>query len=60
MKIAERMRSIKPSGTIGMAEKARHMERSGKKIYHLEVGEPDFDTPEHIKEAARKAMQIDF
>jgi len=60
MKIADRMTSIKPSGTIAMAERARQMERSGKKIYHLEVGEPDFDTPEHIKKAALKAIKEGF
>jgi len=60
MKIAKRMNLIKPSGTIAMAEKAREMERSGRKIYHMEVGEPDFDTPEHIKEAAFEAIKTGF
>jgi aspartate/methionine/tyrosine aminotransferase len=54
------MRLIKPSGTIAMAEKARELERKGKRILHLDVGEPDFDTPEHIKEAARRAMDEGF
>ncbi len=60
MRTANRMRFIKPSGTIAMAEKAREMERSGRKVYHLEVGEPDFDTPEHIKTAAFQAMKNGF
>ncbi len=60
MKIAKRMKIIKPSGTISMAEKAREMERSGRKVYHLEIGEPDFDTPAHIKEAALEAIRGGF
>ncbi len=60
MQLAERMKIIKPSGTIAMAEKALEMERSGRKLYHLDVGEPDFDTPEHIKKAAIKALISGF
>jgi len=60
MRTAERMRFIKPSGTIAMAEKAREIERSGRKLHHLEVGEPDFDTPEHIKRAAFQAIKNGF
>lgn len=60
MWIAERMKRIKPSGTMSMAEKARRMEKGGRKIYHLDIGEPDFDTPEHIKEAAFEAMRRGF
>jgi len=60
LRLAKRMRLIKPSGTIAMAEKAREMERGGRKIYHLDVGEPDFDTPVHIKEAAIKAIKEGF
>jgi len=59
-KIADRMSRIPPSGTIMMAEIARKMEREGKKIYHMEVGEPDFDTPQHIKNAAYKAIREGF
>ena len=60
MKLAERMKLIKPSGTIVMAEKARELARSGKKLYRLDVGEPDFDTPEHIKKAAVEALNKGF
>ena len=60
MRLAERMKLIKPSGTIAMAEKAREMERKGQRIYHLDVGEPDFDTPAHIKEAAITAIKEGF
>jgi len=60
MRLAERMRVIAPSETIGMLEKAEEMARKGRKILHMEAGEPDFDTPSHIKEAAYKAMKEGF
>ncbi|MBS7623974.1 pyridoxal phosphate-dependent aminotransferase [Candidatus Bathyarchaeota archaeon] len=60
MKLADRMNIIKPSGTIAMAEKARELARSGRKLYNLDVGEPDFDTPEHIKRAAIDALMSGF
>lgn len=60
MKVAERMIRIPPSGTINMAEKAIKMEREGHEVLHLEVGEPDFDTPEHIKKAAYQALKNGF
>ncbi len=60
MKIAERMKFIPPSGTMGMKEKADKLARGGRKILHLEVGEPDFDTPEHIKQAAYQALREGF
>ena len=56
MSISDRMKFIPPSGTINMGEKAKRMEKMGKKVIHLDIGEPDFDTPEHIKEAACKAI----
>lgn len=60
MRIAERMKVIPPSGTMGMKEKADKLTREGKKILHLELGEPDFDTPEHIKQAAYQAIGEGF
>ncbi|MEM1550715.1 MAG: pyridoxal phosphate-dependent aminotransferase [Candidatus Bathyarchaeia archaeon] len=60
MKLSKRMNVIKPSGTIAMAEKAREIARSGRKILNLDVGEPDFDTPEHIKKAAMEALMNGF
>jgi aspartate/methionine/tyrosine aminotransferase len=60
VEIAKRMRTIEPSGTIAMAEKAREMQRAGRKIFNLDVGEPDFDTPEHIKQAAVDAIKKGF
>ena len=43
-----------------MAEKAREIELKGRRIYHLDIGEPNFDTPAHIKEAAVKAIKEGF
>ncbi|MHA1237932.1 MAG: pyridoxal phosphate-dependent aminotransferase [Candidatus Odinarchaeia archaeon] len=58
--IADRMDVIPPSGTINMFEKALSYERAGHKVIHLEVGEPDFDTPEHVKEEAKRAIDSGF
>jgi len=44
------------SGTLRMLDVAKQLEREGREIIHMEVGEPDFDTPEHIKRAAREAL----
>jgi len=60
MKIAKRMQAIEPSGTIAMAEKARELQRAGRKILNLDIGEPDFDTPEHVKHAAIDAIKGGF
>jgi len=60
LKLAERTKMIKPSGTIIVAERARRMEREGHRIYHLDIGEPCFDTPGHIKEAAVRALKEGF
>ena len=57
IKPAERMTDIPFSGVRSIFEKALSMERSGKPVIHLEIGRPDFDTPEHIKAAACTALQ---
>lgn len=48
--------SLAPSATIAMASKARQLKAAGELVYDLSLGEPDFDTPAHIREAARDAM----
>lgn len=60
MKTAKRMDNIPSSGTIRMLEIAKELEQKGQKIIHFEVGEPDFDTPQHIKDAAIKALNEGF
>lgn len=54
---AERMKEIPPSSTLRVLSLAKKLEREGRSILHLEVGEPDFDTPEHVKRAAWEALQ---
>ena len=58
--IANRLKSIKPSPTIAVTTKARELKAAGKDVIGLGAGEPDFDTPAHIKEAAKKAIFIFF
>ncbi|MDZ7336909.1 MAG: pyridoxal phosphate-dependent aminotransferase [candidate division KSB1 bacterium] len=57
MKLAERMRNLGTETAFEVLAKAKALEAEGKEIIHLEIGEPDFDTPEHIKEAAIKALR---
>ncbi len=56
MRVADRMTSIPFSGIRGIFEEVARREKMGEKIIHLNIGEPDFDTPKHIKEAAKKAL----
>ncbi len=55
--IAARMNRISPSQTIAIATKARQLKAQGRDIISLSAGEPDFDTPQHIKQAAIDAIQ---
>lgn len=55
--LAQRVQRIKPSPTLTVAARAEELRAAGKDIISLSIGEPDFDTPEHIKEAAWKALQ---
>jgi aspartate aminotransferase len=54
--IADRLSRIKPSPTIAVSTKAAELKAAGRDVIGLGAGEPDFDTPEHIKEAASRAM----
>ena len=54
--IAERLNAIKPSPTIAVSQKARDLEAAGEDVIGLGAGEPDFDTPIHIIEAAKAAL----
>ncbi len=58
--LSERVSKIKPSATLAMDAKAKAMKAEGIDIVNFGVGEPDFDTPEHIKEAAIKAIRDGF
>jgi len=56
MKLAERMVGIGTETAFEAAARARALEAQGRDIIHLEIGEPDFDTPENIREAAKRAL----
>ena len=60
MKLAKRVQSIKPSPTLSIDAKAKALKASGIDIVGFGAGEPDFDTPEHIKDAAIKALRDGF
>ncbi|MBM3491639.1 MAG: pyridoxal phosphate-dependent aminotransferase [Alphaproteobacteria bacterium] len=55
--LAESLSRIKPSATIAMSTKARALKAAGKDVIALAAGEPDFDTPENVKEAAIRAIR---
>lgn len=56
MKLASRMERIGIETAFEVLVRARALEAQGRSIIHLEIGEPDFDTPCHIREAARRAL----
>lgn len=58
--ISERVKRIKPSPTIAVTMRAAELKAAGHDVIGLGAGEPDFDTPEHIKQAAIKAIQDGF
>ena len=55
--LADVLSRVKPSATIQITQKARELKAAGKDIISLSVGEPDFDTPDNIKQAAIAAIQ---
>ena len=59
-KISERVMALSPSATFAMSQKAADLKATGLDVISLSVGEPDFTTPDHIKEAAKKAIDDNF
>ena len=55
--LAARMGRIKPSQTMALNDKAGAMKAAGEDVIGLAAGEPDFDTPKHVREAAYAAME---
>jgi aspartate aminotransferase len=55
--LSQRVQKIKPSPTLAVSQKAAQLRAEGKDVIGLGTGEPDFDTPEHIKQAAIRALQ---
>lgn len=60
IKLSARVGRIRPSPTLAVTARAAELRRQGKDVIGLGSGEPDFDTPEHIKQAAIKAIQSGF
>nr|BCX00478.1 MAG: aminotransferase [Bacteroidota bacterium] len=58
--VARRVRELTPSQTLAMTHRAMELRRQGKPIVSLSAGEPDFDTPDHIREAAIEAIRSGF
>ena len=58
--LAQRIKQVKPSPTLAVAAKALQMQTEGKDVIGLGTGEPDFDTPQHIKDAAIAAINAGF
>ena len=59
-KLSARVQSVKPSATLAITARAKALRAAGKDVVGLGAGEPDFDTPDHIKEAAIKAIHDGF
>src|SRR5688572_27530998 len=57
MNLAPRMSRLGTESAFEVLARAKALERQGHSIIHLEIGEPDFDTPAHIKEAAKQALE---
>ncbi len=55
--VADRLKAVKPSATLSLTAIAQELKAQGKDVIALSVGEPDFDTPKHICQAAIKAME---
>ena len=55
--LADALNRVKPSATIAVTQKARELKAQGREIISLSVGEPDFDTPDNIKNAAIEAIR---
>ena len=58
--LSDRLNSLSPSATLAMSQKSNELKAQGVDVINLSVGEPDFNTPDHIKEAAKKAVDDNF
>ncbi|HNY43910.1 MAG TPA: pyridoxal phosphate-dependent aminotransferase [Bacteroidales bacterium] len=59
-KVSDRLNKMPVSATLAMAQKSRDLQAQGIDVINLSIGEPDFDTPQHIKDAAKKAIDDNF
>ena len=58
--ISERIQSLSASATLAMSQKSNELKAQGVDVINLSVGQPDFNTPEHVKDAAKKAIDDNF
>ena len=58
--LSDRLNSLSPSATLAMSQKSSELKAQGIDIINLSVGEPDFNTPDHIKEAAKQAIDENY
>ena len=58
--LSDRLNSLSPSATLAMSQKSSELKAQGVDVINLSVGEPDFNTPDHIKEAAKKAIDENY
>ena len=58
--ISDRVQALAPSATLAMSQKSNELKAQGVDVINLSVGEPDFETPLHIKEAAKRAIDENF
>ena len=58
--LSDCLRRLSPSATLAMSQKSNEMKSNGIDVINMSVGEPDFNTPDHIKEAAKKAVDDNF
>ncbi|MBO5155660.1 MAG: pyridoxal phosphate-dependent aminotransferase [Prevotella sp.] len=59
-KLSDRLQRLAPSATLAMSQKSSEMKAQGIDVINMSVGEPDFNTPDHIKEAAKKAIDENY
>jgi len=60
MQLSDRLNRLAPSATLAMSQKSAEMKAQGIDVINLSVGEPDFNTPDNVKEAAKKAIDNNF
>jgi aspartate aminotransferase len=58
--VSDRLAALSPSETLAMSQKSNELKARGFDVINLSVGEPDFNTPDHIKEAAKRAVDNNF
>ena len=59
-KLSNRLQRLAPSATLAMSQKSAEMKAQGIDVINMSVGEPDFNTPDHIKEAAKLAIDQNY